>query len=178
MSLLTTIYKFIKPQLTDSPPDITVMNPNWDIIDAELNSHKEQINTLNFEVDAHLSSAKLKLISISRDLSLVGDQAIAGVGFKPSAIIALGVVSGQAGKFSIGLSDKTLNNNFSVFDYSSSVANAFASNNSLVEIQNTFQNGTKAVVKSFDADGLTLTWGKYGTGATGNVGIYLLCISH
>lgn len=36
MSLLTTIYKFIKPELTDSPPDITVMNENWDALDAEL----------------------------------------------------------------------------------------------------------------------------------------------
>lgn len=49
MSLLTTFYNLIKPQLTDSPPDITVMNANWDAIDAELNSHEEQINSLEAE---------------------------------------------------------------------------------------------------------------------------------
>jgi len=42
MSLLTTFYNLIKPQLTDSPPDITAMNPNWDAIDAEMHSHGEQ----------------------------------------------------------------------------------------------------------------------------------------
>ena len=34
--LTTTNYKFKKPELTDSPPDITVMNGNWDIIDTNL----------------------------------------------------------------------------------------------------------------------------------------------
>lgn len=34
--LTTTNYKFKKPELTDSPPDITVMNSNWDIIDTNL----------------------------------------------------------------------------------------------------------------------------------------------
>lgn len=34
--LITKNYKFKKPELTDSPPDITVMNPNWDDIDDKL----------------------------------------------------------------------------------------------------------------------------------------------
>lgn len=34
--LTTKNYKFKKPELTDSPPDITVMNPNWDDIDEKL----------------------------------------------------------------------------------------------------------------------------------------------
>lgn len=32
MSLLTTNYEFIKPELTDSA-DITATNPNWDLLD-------------------------------------------------------------------------------------------------------------------------------------------------
>lgn len=36
MSLYTTNYNFIKPELTDAPPDITVMNPNWDKTEEEL----------------------------------------------------------------------------------------------------------------------------------------------
>lgn len=35
MSTTTTKYKLFKPELSD-PADITKMNPNWDIIDAEL----------------------------------------------------------------------------------------------------------------------------------------------
>lgn len=34
--LTTKNYKFKKPELTDSPPDITVTNPNWDDIDDKL----------------------------------------------------------------------------------------------------------------------------------------------
>lgn len=36
MSTTTTNYNLIKPALTDAPPDITAMNPNWDTIDAIL----------------------------------------------------------------------------------------------------------------------------------------------
>lgn len=36
MSTTTTNYGFVKPALTDAPPDITVMNTNWDKIDTEL----------------------------------------------------------------------------------------------------------------------------------------------
>ena len=34
--LTTKNYKLKKPELTDSPPDITVMNPNWDTVDEKL----------------------------------------------------------------------------------------------------------------------------------------------
>lgn len=44
--LETTNYKLKKPELADSPPDITAMNPNWDIVDTELKSHEGQINSL------------------------------------------------------------------------------------------------------------------------------------
>lgn len=36
MATQTTNYGFVKPALTDAPPDITLMNPNWDKIDTEL----------------------------------------------------------------------------------------------------------------------------------------------
>ncbi len=42
----TTNYNLVKPELTDSPPDITVMNPNWDKIDAKLRANEEQIENL------------------------------------------------------------------------------------------------------------------------------------
>lgn len=36
MAKYTTNYNLVKPELTDAPPDITVMNQNWDKIDDEL----------------------------------------------------------------------------------------------------------------------------------------------
>lgn len=38
----TTNYNLVKPELTDSPPDITVMNPNWDTIDEKLREFEEE----------------------------------------------------------------------------------------------------------------------------------------
>lgn len=50
--LTTTNYKFKKPELIDSPPDITVTNPNWDITDAKLkeafNSIEDKVNKADF----------------------------------------------------------------------------------------------------------------------------------
>lgn len=36
MATTTTNYGLVKPALTDAPPDITAINPNWDKIDEEL----------------------------------------------------------------------------------------------------------------------------------------------
>lgn len=36
MSTTTTNYGFVKPELTDAPPDITVMNENWDKLDTKI----------------------------------------------------------------------------------------------------------------------------------------------
>lgn len=42
--LETTNYNLKKIELTDSPPDITVINPNWDKIDVEMKSLRELNN--------------------------------------------------------------------------------------------------------------------------------------
>lgn len=38
MSTTTTNFGLIKPELTDAPPDITVMNDNWDKVDTQLSN--------------------------------------------------------------------------------------------------------------------------------------------
>ncbi len=38
----TINYNLVKPELTDSPPDITVMNPNWDKVDEKLKEFEEE----------------------------------------------------------------------------------------------------------------------------------------
>lgn len=42
MSTTTTNYSLHKIDLADAPPDITVLNDNWDIIDSELNALKHK----------------------------------------------------------------------------------------------------------------------------------------
>ena len=54
MSTKTTNYEFIMPELTDSPPDITATNPNWEKMDAELKAHDDVITE-----SANLISTKL-----------------------------------------------------------------------------------------------------------------------
>ncbi len=41
--LKTQNYGFNKPELSDSPPDITVMNPNWDTIDKKIKENTDAI---------------------------------------------------------------------------------------------------------------------------------------
>lgn len=47
----TTNYSFNKPELADSPPDITVLNPNFDKIDAQLKSLTDKDTELNTAIN-------------------------------------------------------------------------------------------------------------------------------
>ncbi len=50
MSTTTPNLSLIKPELTD-PANITVMNENWDKIDAELKNLNEKIGEINAILD-------------------------------------------------------------------------------------------------------------------------------
>jgi hypothetical protein len=102
-----------------------------------------------------------------------GDVAITGIGFQPSAIICIANVDGTAGSFSIGAADsaKTVGNisrNNNTFFYDNAGVNA------LIGIDPGTGNISTAIVKSFDADGFTLTWTKGGTN-TGIANLIFLC---
>lgn len=56
MSTTTTNYGFIKPALTDAPPDITAMNPNWDTIDLKLKSVEDAQSTAGTNLTTHTGS--------------------------------------------------------------------------------------------------------------------------
>lgn len=45
--LTTTNYKFKKPELTDSPPDITATNSNWDTLDTNLKDAQNKASDWN-----------------------------------------------------------------------------------------------------------------------------------
>ena len=46
----TTHFNFKKPELTDSPPDITVMNTNWDTLDTKLKEVEETASNITVPV--------------------------------------------------------------------------------------------------------------------------------
>jgi len=62
MSTTTTNYNLVKPALTDAPPDITVMNPNWDTIDTELKALKDNQSTVTPE---GIGAAKADLSNVT-----------------------------------------------------------------------------------------------------------------
>ena len=51
MATTTANYNFTKIELTDSPPDITVLNGNFDTIDSALHGVSSQLGGLAFYVD-------------------------------------------------------------------------------------------------------------------------------
>ena len=57
--ITTTNYGLKKIELTDSPPDITVMNSNWDTIDAELKEASDHIE----ESDTHMEDSTIHVTS-------------------------------------------------------------------------------------------------------------------
>lgn len=45
MATTTTNYNLTKPALTDSPPDITALNDNWDTLDTQLKNVSDKADT-------------------------------------------------------------------------------------------------------------------------------------
>ena len=55
MASQTTNYKLNKIDLTDAPPDITVLNANWDTIDTQLKSLNDKSTSLSKHASSHAS---------------------------------------------------------------------------------------------------------------------------
>lgn len=69
MSTTTTNYNLVKPALTDAPPDITVMNPNWDTIDAQLKSLTDKVNAPQTTITPEsIGAAKTDLSNVTGTL--------------------------------------------------------------------------------------------------------------
>ncbi len=106
----------------------------------------------------------LKVLTVSRDLSLDADQAITGVGFKPNAVIALVTVNDAASRASWGFTAGTTN--LCISDYGLNTANAYYSFGNLITIYTAAgANRNDAIVNSWDSDGITLDWTKAGVPA-------------
>ena len=112
-----------------------------------------------------------KLISSSKNLAdASGDTAYTGVGFTPTVIIALAWKTSTI--FSIGFADSAKaggtisHGSLTVSTGSTNLIDCYSASNTA---------GQTAIVKSYDADGFTLTWTKVGS-PTGNVTLYFLCL--
>lgn len=111
-----------------------------------------------------------KVITATRDMTATsGDVAYTGVGFTPTAIVAIGNIN-SAMSMSIGASDSAKNKS-ALFYYGN---NTTYNDPFMVEISTAagaFQGG---IIKTYDADGFTITWTKGGS-PTGTANLIFLC---
>ena len=102
-----------------------------------------------------------------------GDQAVTGVGFKPSLIIFLAAITGTS-QFSIGFDDRI--NHKSVNDFTAVTAAAWdremAHSIWLTQAGATYYEG---IVSAFGADGFTILWTKAGD-KTGTANIFYIAL--
>ncbi len=102
-------------------------------------------------------------LDIARNMATAsGDVEYTGFNFKPNGILWVSCIDGAPSTFSIGISIGT---------YSRVILQAITTapttviviGASAIHIQTSTGNAQSAVVKSCDADGVTLTWTKYGS---------------
>lgn len=99
----------------------------------------------------------IKIITSSHDMSSAADQAITGVGFKPSAAIYIFTNYTAASNFGVGLLAGTTSGTKGV-----NYTNTFV-DTSIMYIEVSSGVYSTAVHKSWDADGQTITWAKNGS---------------
>ena len=121
---------------------------------------------------------KSKIIVASRDLSAAGaptDVAYTGVGFIPTAIICIAVLTN--GRTSIGMADSAKTNKIAELDFSNTWFTNDASGlntDCLIYYAISGGNNQRAIVKTYDSDGFTLTWTKNGS-PIGTLQLIFLC---
>lgn len=139
---------------------------------AEINTGTEdaKIVTPKAMADAGVNTrlaSKIKLAT--RDMTAAGgDVSYTGIGFKPTAILAMGVINSTT-VMSLGYIDSAGNDNGI-----SILSNQYQNNSQFLLFYIDGSNYQFAVVKSYDADGFTLTWTKAGS-PTGTVNLIFLC---
>lgn len=105
---------------------------------------------------------RFKVGTFTRDMTVVsGNQAISGIGFKPSAIIFFAAYNGQIGA-SWGIDDGT--SHLGLADTSNATINTHSSGVDTIYYFGLAGITYRGQVLTFDADGFTIAWIK--TGAT------------
>lgn len=110
-----------------------------------------------------------RIIEFTRDISLAsGDQAVTGVGFRPSKILFIGAVGTMSN--TVGIDDGTIA--FAICGADSGAVLDWSTYSIYVRISS--GNQYEGKITSFDADGFTITWVKQGL-PTGTANIKALC---
>lgn len=108
MPTTTQNYSLVKPALTDSPPDITAMNPNWDKIDTEMKKNADSakvaqtmetaggtatvVTIANFTLENGISRKFVASASNAGAATTLNGKPI----YKPNTVIAPNIVAGKA----------------------------------------------------------------------------------
>lgn len=118
----------------------------------------------------------IKVGTFTRDMSAAsGDVDYTGIGFKPSVIIFFGGISLSFINTYIGFDDGT--KGYALYNYGYSIPGQIAWRNTasilLATAAGVFQS---AFIKTFNADGFTLTWAKNGTPGANTATMFYLAI--
>jgi len=143
--------------------------PYCDVINEKTTAAGVTIDGLLIK-DGKAPALSSKIITATRDMTAAsGDVAYTGVGFMPSSIQVVVAINASFA-FCVGFAD-SLKAGATVSQY---LADTFNATNYLINIapSNTVQQ--LAIVKTYDADGFTLTWTKVST-PTGTATIKFLC---
>lgn len=144
---------------------------NWAVIEAML------AGTANYKMFYNAGGTSVEwatghaIIQATRDLTAAGaptDVAYTGVGFKPSLIIMYGGIDNTS-IFSIGTSSGLIADN-----RANTPGTYHVLNNYICQFWTGATDRQYAVIKTYDADGFTLTWTKANS-PTGTVLLYFIC---
>jgi hypothetical protein len=119
-----------------------------------------------------------KIKTSTRDMTAdSGDVAYTGVGFTPTVILAFTHIATTV-YVSYGFCDSAKNQ---AYIYEPATAAYFEDASNYIIGQGNLAakpsaSGQQAAVKSFAADGFTLTWTKNGTPSAGTINLYFLCL--
>lgn len=115
---------------------------------------------------------KSKTISITRDgTAASGDVSYTGIGFTPTSIECVMSINGTS-YWSKGHGDSARSADCI---YGNGAGNVFGSGGYLIQYSNQATFAQSAVVKSYDADGFTLTYTKTGSPSANTMLIYAIC---
>lgn len=138
----------------------TSFNATYDLTTTEYNSNYSSQNFPNSSLMAY-SNVRSKLITVTHDISVTGDQAITGTGFTPKGVTIYALVPGITGATSWGLLDGDSNAGFVL--YATPTAGQYSYNTgALIYLSPSVGVQSYALWKSFDSNGMTITWSKTG----------------
>ena len=140
--------------------------------DVTTGTDNAKIVTAKALSDAGIGGLKSKVITSTRDLSAAsGDVAYTGVGFVPTSVIAVTGITDTAKPATWGFADSGKTGVCLSFGFNDSTYYPLSA---FIYAAPSNGNNQSASVKSYDADGFTLTWTKTGT-PTGSLALYFIC---